>query len=279
MNIDKHFGGRVIRNSLGEYYHISIDINGYEGPFSALLSNNSLVDYIRNVPDVNGESLLSLDEINTENLFHSSILYFDIETLGFGNVPVFLIGTGRFEDHIYRMEFYLARNPTEEKPIINELCNVLGDYPFLCSFNGRSFDLEHILKRAKLHRERRHVNGISDENISIVRRKVQEKTKHIDIYRAICNLKKKKERGFDHLDDLTLKSLEYFLFGFERYSNIDGRKIQTCYNNFVYRPYQKTSIDNMKEIIARNIFDVIGMPAVLFFLLRGESLENKIFEK
>ena len=38
-------------------------------------------------------------------------------------------------------------------------------------------------------------------------------------------------------------------------------------------------MDNMKEIVTRNIFDVIGMPAVLFFLLRGESLENKIFEK
>ena len=79
------------------------------------------------------------------------VLFFDIETLGLNNCPVFLIGAGAYEGGKFKTDQFLARDFDEEEAIIEGFYEKLDGYDYLASFNGRRFDSRFIKDRCRYY--------------------------------------------------------------------------------------------------------------------------------
>ncbi len=79
------------------------------------------------------------------------VLFFDIETLGLNNCPVFLIGAGAYDGKLFKVDQFLARDLDEEEAIIEGFYNKLDKFDYLASFNGRRFDSRFIEDRCRYY--------------------------------------------------------------------------------------------------------------------------------
>ena len=80
------------------------------------------------------------------------ILFFDIETVGLVNSPLFLIGAlSVVEDSPPLIRQFLARDATEEAAVIQLFLDLASDKELFITFNGKSFDLPIIYQRAEYH--------------------------------------------------------------------------------------------------------------------------------
>ncbi|WP_051620970.1 ribonuclease H-like domain-containing protein [Paenibacillus sp. UNC451MF] len=100
--------------------------------------------------------LLKGDVDATEScLPHDRLLYLDTETtglgIGAGNVP-FMIGIGFYEGDLFVVEQMFIRNPAEELAMLYHLQEKLEKYPYLVSYNGKTFDWPIIKNRYILNR-------------------------------------------------------------------------------------------------------------------------------
>lgn len=78
----------------------------------------------------------------------SSILFVDIETMGFFGVAVILIGVAEWVDDALHITQYVARDMSEEPAILAAFASHLARKPALVSYNGRSFDWPTLEARA-----------------------------------------------------------------------------------------------------------------------------------
>ncbi|WP_282935460.1 ribonuclease H-like domain-containing protein [Paenibacillus sp. RC67] len=89
------------------------------------------------------------------SLPHDRLLYLDTETtglgIGAGNVP-FMIGIGFYEGDLFVVEQMFIRNPAEELAMLYHLQEKLEKYPYLVSYNGKTFDWPIIKNRYILNR-------------------------------------------------------------------------------------------------------------------------------
>lgn len=89
------------------------------------------------------------------SLPHDRLLYLDTETtglgIGAGNVP-FMIGIGFYEDDQFIVEQMFIRNPAEELAMLHHLQEKLEKYPYLVSYNGKTFDWPIIKNRYIMNR-------------------------------------------------------------------------------------------------------------------------------
>ncbi|MDF2923390.1 MAG: hypothetical protein K0R57_2304 [Paenibacillaceae bacterium] len=83
------------------------------------------------------------------------LLFFDTETtglgLGAGNVP-FMVGLGFWEEDGFAVEQMFIRNPAEELAMLSYLKPLMERYPYLVTYNGRSFDWPLMLNRFVMNR-------------------------------------------------------------------------------------------------------------------------------
>ncbi|MGC8486966.1 MAG: ribonuclease H-like domain-containing protein [Clostridia bacterium] len=81
----------------------------------------------------------------------SSILFVDIETMGFFGVAVILIGLAEWIGDRLHITQYVARNVSEEPQILAAFAAHAAGKPVLVSYNGRSFDWPTLEARASYY--------------------------------------------------------------------------------------------------------------------------------
>ena len=79
------------------------------------------------------------------------VLFFDLETTGLGQTPLFLIGTMSWEQDNLIVRQLFARDAGEEAAVIQLFVEMITEKRFLISFNGKSFDLPMVYQRAETH--------------------------------------------------------------------------------------------------------------------------------
>jgi uncharacterized protein len=169
----------------------------------------------------------------------SDIIFIDIETLGLGNTPLFLIGVATFKGNNLVIDQIFTRELNEEKAALHFFGKLLKGKQAMGTFNGKSFDVPFIRRRMERHDLKHKIN-----------------LPHFDLkylsQKAFCSL----------VFNFKLSTLEKKFFNVERIDDVSGDEIP-----FYYKSYLNTkNIGSVVPIIDPNKQDLIST-AKLFMKL------------
>ena len=164
----------------------------------------------------------------------------DTETAGLSAAPIFLVGltlwpSNQAEDAVVHQ--LMARDYTEEAPMLAEAARLLRGRRVLMTYNGRSFDLPMLRERTVYH-------GLPQ---------LPEPEHHFDLLKAV------RARFRGRWRDCRLQTLELHLCGRERWGDIEGGDIPQAYHDFV----KDGDAGRMKQVLEHNRLDLITMLQVL----------------
>ncbi|MFO7947471.1 MAG: ribonuclease H-like domain-containing protein [Armatimonadota bacterium] len=171
-------------------------------------------------------------EEGDDGLSPEDLAFFDLETTGLSNTPLFLIGAMSFEDGGFVIRQYFARHYGEEPAVISAFADDLAARGMLVSFNGKSFDWPYTQTRAVATR--------TDFNIDLP---------HLDLLHVSRRTWK------DRLPNCQLQTLESHICGRSRTDDIPGAQIPEAYHEYV----RSGRIDDIIEILNHNVLDLLTM--------------------
>jgi len=182
-------------------------------------------------------------------LLPGDLLFFDLETLGFLGHPVFLIGLLRRSEPAgdWCTIQLLARDYTEEEAILHAFCEECGTAGRWVSFNGKSFDLPFLRRRAAFHRIR-----------------LPAPAEHLDL----LHLARRQYRGV--LPNCRLQTLEDRVLRRARARDLPGAEIPSAYHDYV-RTGDATA---MELILEHNRYDLMTLARLFLHLESGEDAEG-----
>lgn len=170
-------------------------------------------------------------------LGRTEFLFFDIETTGLGHaeqVYPFLIGYATAESGGAELTTFFAESPAGEEEI---LCKFIAaaQGKTLVSFNGKSFDLPLIRRRAEKY-------GLTNKLATL---------QHIDLYHLIRRIYPEKPAR--------LKDAETRLLGFTRADDIGGAEVAQGYFELL-----RFGDQGLREkILNHNVWDVLSLMSLL----------------
>ncbi len=156
------------------------------------------------------------------------VLFFDIETLGLNNCPVFLIGTGYYNNNKFHVDQFLARNLEEEEAIIEGFHEKLDLFEYIASFNGRRFDSRFIDDRCRYYDITKNIDLPHFDLLHIARERWNDAPNH------------------------KLITLENHLFGEKREDDVPSSLIPNYYKTFL----KKNNPGPLVPIIKHNKLDI-----------------------
>lgn len=167
------------------------------------------------------------------------ILFLDIETTGFlsSSSYIYLIGCAYFEYDNWIIKQFFAQSKDEEQQIITEFLNFASNYEYLIHYNGNTFDLPFIEKRASIY----SINStLSSKN-------------GLDIYKRIYTYK-----NLLKLEDCKLKTIEQYL-NIKRDDRFNGGELIEVYKEYT----SSHDYDLYRTLMLHNLDDMKGMLEVL----------------
>ncbi len=226
--------GHVMHGPEGSYYLVQAPAAELLPQASSLLER--LPDALRAAASVTDDARLA--PLRDTSLDKLALL--DTETAGLSAAPIFLVGltlwpSNQAEDAVVHQ--LMARDYTEEAPMLAEAARLLRGRRVLMTYNGRSFDFPLMRERTVYHRLER----------------LSELESHVDLLHVV----RKRFRG--RWDDCRLQTLEKELCGRERWGDIDGADIPRAYHDFV----ASGDAGQMKLVIEHNRLDLISMLEIL----------------
>ncbi len=175
-------------------------------------------------------------------------LFFDLETTGLaagtGTFP-FLIGLGFFTKNQFKVEQFFLPDFGREYYFFQYLNEILLNYDYLVSFNGKSYDLPLLKNRFILNRMQADWNRLQ----------------HIDLLHLARRIWK------DSLDQLTLGMIEANLLNRQRSDDIPGALIPQAYFTFLHTGV----VHDIIRIIEHNYYDMISMADLILLLAKIEA--------
>jgi len=157
-------------------------------------------------------------------------VFLDIETTGLGGSPLFLVGLLFHRGDELRLRQLFARDYSEEKPLLQYLTELLGQFDALVTFNGKSFDMPYIRNRCRY---------------SILPFRVE--IHHLDI------LHEYRRRWKRILPNCRLQTLESRICYRYRAGDIPGSEIPKAYHDFV----RTGDARQIKSILHHNALDLL----------------------
>lgn len=183
------------------------------------------------------------------------ILFLDIETTGFlaTNSSLYLIGCAFYSEGNWNIRQWFAQSPDEEAELLRSFLQFSEDYSYLIHYNGNTFDLPFLKKKATQY-------GI-DCNF--------DQMEGLDIYRRIAPYK-----NFLKLPNCKLKTVEEFLDIKREDSYSGGELIQ------VYKDYTTSHDYNLYHaLLLHNSDDMKGMleslPILSYYDLFNYSIKAR----
>lgn len=168
----------------------------------------------------------------------NEVLFFDIETTGFSpeRENVYLIGCVYYTKNGWELTQFFLDEEENEADFIHSFFTFAAEYQYLIHFNGDSFDIPFLEKRAKKL-------GLS----------LSFTCCSIDLYKEIRPFK-----TLLALQELKQKNLEIFL-GFKREDTYDGSRLIEVYYDYQNSKDQKL----LSLLLLHNADDLKGMLTIL----------------
>jgi uncharacterized protein YprB with RNaseH-like and TPR domain len=167
--------------------------------------------------------------------------FFDLETCGLSNAPVFLAGTMHWNGSDYVVRQYFARDYAEEAALVDELARYLAGFATVISYNGKSYDVPFLADRALMH----HVP-------------FTRPLRHVDLVHHA------RRRYAGVLPNCRLVTLEEHVCGRRRVGDVAGSEIPELYHDFV----KYGAAHRMIPVFHHNLLDVITMDEILRALVK-----------
>ncbi len=159
-------------------------------------------------------------------------VFLDIETTGLSGSPLFLVGLLFHRGEGLRLLQLFARDYSEEKPLLQYLTEVLGEFEVLVTFNGKSFDMPYIRDRCRYN--------ILPFGVEL---------HHFDL------LHEYRRRWKRILPNCRLQTLESRICYRYRAGDIPGSEIPNAYHDFV----RTGDARQIKSILHHNALDLLTM--------------------
>jgi uncharacterized protein YprB with RNaseH-like and TPR domain len=166
------------------------------------------------------------------------LLFFDLETLGFGNAGVFLIGWLTLSEDEVHVEQAFAEDYSQEHSIIRLFAERLARGRVLVSFNGKSFDFPLLTGRAGMWQVELPSAGELD---------------HVDV------LYECRRRWSQVLPDCRLETLERFVCRRRRTADVPGSEIPRVYHDFV----ETGDARLVEPVLRHNVLDLVTLAEIL----------------
>lgn len=185
------------------------------------------------------------------NLFSSSFsknddyVFLDIETLGFFNRPIILLGLAKVSGGKINVTQYLSRNTNEEIAVLDAFLSNIDDDSVFVTFNGQTFDLPFIRNRMKYFNLNKNLNH-----------------PHYDM------LHYSKRQWSNELINCKLTTIERHLFNIIREDDIPSGLVPEFYQTYI----KTGNIGPLIPIIEHNQQDIITL-AMIFSKLHQEHAE------
>lgn len=149
-------------------------------------------------------------------LHPTEILFLDTETTGLsrgvGTIP-FLTGVAYFRENHLVIEQFFLRNPSSEKKYLERIESLLLRFPYLVTYNGKSFDVPLLANRLTLHRKKRPLPVLHFDLLHILRRLYPGR-----VLGSYAQSRMEKEiLGFERLDDISGAAIPQIYFDFIKY--------------------------------------------------------------
>jgi len=169
------------------------------------------------------------------------LLFFDLETLGLSNAPVFLVAAGRFTEEGFVTRQYLAASLGAEVELLDRISCEIQDASALLSYNGKSFDWTVL-------RERSAYYGVLLPDVPI----------HVDLLhharRALGAV----------VPDCHLSTIEERVLGIERMHDVPSEEVPIRYTAYL----ETGDAGHLLPIVQHNRQDLLSLVALLEHLSR-----------
>jgi uncharacterized protein YprB with RNaseH-like and TPR domain len=169
------------------------------------------------------------------------LLFFDLETLGLGGSPIFLVAVGRFTGEGFLIRQYLAASLGAEVALLERMEAELRDASVLLSYNGKSFDWTIL-------RERFAYYGLPLPGAPI----------HVDLLHHT-------RRAFGaETPDCHLGTIEHRVLGIERSNDLPSAEVPTHYTAYL----ETGNAAYLVPIVDHSRQDLASLVVLLRHLLR-----------
>ena len=185
----------------------------------------------------------------------AAVTYLDIETCGLAGEPLFLVGLLRFRDETLLVEQFLARDYSEEGPLLAAVRQELADTACLVTYNGKTFDMPTVGARSL-------ACGLFDRPPA---------PDHVDL------LFESRRRWKGVLPNCRLQTVEHHICGRLRAGDIPGCDIPAAYHEFVRAcrsedPARRTrSLRRLQTILHHNALDLLTLADLSARMLSGTA--------
>lgn len=186
-------------------------------------------------------------------------LFFDIETTGFSRTACFcyLIGAAYRDNDSNTITIiqWLAESDTDEPALLSEFAKLTASFSLLTHFNGDSFDIPFLQKRAALHNIELHLDNL----------------RSIDLYKHAKGLK-----SLLRLESYNQKSVEHFL-GIHREDKYSGGELIKVYKDYVKNVHTPIEHNEAERLLLLHNFDDICGLLKVSSILSYNNIINKRF--
>lgn len=167
-------------------------------------------------------------------------LFLDTETTGLSGgagTVAFLVGVGFIEGGALVIEQYLMRDYSDEPDLIDRLANRMDRFEYVCTFNGKTFDMPLLEARFTMNRMRHRWREM--ENLDL-------------LHPARRTWKRR-------LGSCRLGRLEEMILGLERVGDLPGCEVPQRYFDFL----KTGDMSLLEEIIRHNRQDIATLATLL----------------
>lgn len=173
---------------------------------------------------------------------HEDFIFLDIETLGFSNRPIILLGLAKVSSENIEVKQYFTRDTGEESAVLDAFLDDINSESIFVTFNGQTFDMPFIRNRMRYFSIKRDLGHPHFDLLHFSRRMWSEE---------LMNCK--------------LTTLEQHLFNIIREDDIPSGLVPEF-----YQTYMKTgNVGPLIPIIEHNKQDIITL-ALIFSKLHEE---------
>lgn len=238
--LELNIPGRIIQTDNGEFYKVRPELITLCSDAEKLSQQYYKIFYQNRL----SKNLHS----DLKNLLISEptgIVFLDIETTGFSNTPLFLIGLLYFDRNRINIEQLFARDYSEEVNLLHYFSEFIPSFKVMVTFNGKSFDIPFINNRMVYHRKL-----------------IKRLPTHVDI------LHHSRRRWRGKIPDCKLQTLEYYICGRQRTEDIPSALVPEIYREFV----RTGKTDFLKNVFYHNALDLITLCELTTMLLLEDEL-------